>query len=123
MLFKNEDPKLNKYNDIMAEAGQSLLEAEMLLDSFMENVVADYKDRIFDIEMEIPGLLMNDEKSFSLKRISAQEETGMIEIELADQSNTKIKIQWTDLNIVNKNHIANYIHLNLLSADIYKNLS
>ena len=117
--YKVDDSRINKYDKIMTEAGFHLFEAEMLLDTFIKDVINENDEKCLNFEIVIPNQKNGGYSNLTINRIFQNHENSCIEILVHEFDNA---ICWDELNVTAKNLIANYIHLNLLSDEIYDNL-
>ncbi len=118
--YTYENQILKKYDDLMVEIGNHLLEAEYLLSFFIKNIIIANNNRL-DIDMDL------DEQrdpvyKITIKCIIWDEDKGRLEISAIEEGN-ECTIDWNTLPIETKNLIVNYIHISLLSDDISKSLN
>jgi hypothetical protein len=117
--FREDDDLMRRYDEMMVNVGNHLFEAECLLNTFMKEMAEIHRDVILDLEMELP----ENESALTivLKRISWNDEKRCVELE-AKKEESEYPICWDNLTITSKNLIADYIHLKLLSDEIYRNI-
>lgn len=119
MPFREDNVLLRKYDEMMVNVGNHLFEAECLLNSFIIEMAETHQDMALDLEMELPE---NESAStIVLNRISWNDAKRCIELE-AKKEESKYPLYWDNLTITTKNLIADYIHLKLLSDEIYRNI-
>jgi hypothetical protein len=118
-LFRKDDILIKKYDEMMVSVGNHLFEAECLINSFMKEMAELYHDRILDLEMELPD--NGSVSAIVINKISWNYEKRCVELE-AKKEESEYPICWDNLTITIKNLIADYIHLKLLSDEIYRNI-
>ena len=78
--YKVDDSRINKYDKIMTEAGFHLFEAEMLLDSFIKDVVNENDEKCLYFEIVIPNQKNGGFSNLTINRICQNHENSCIEI-------------------------------------------
>ena len=119
MPFRKDNDLIRKYDEMMVSVGNHLFEAECLLNTFIKEMADIHQDMIFDLEMELPE--NGSASTIILNRISWNNKKGCVELEVKKEE-SKYLICWDNLTINIKNLIADYIHLKLLSDEIYMNI-
>ena len=119
MPFRKDNVLIRKYDKMMVSVGNHLFEAECLLNSFMKEMAEIHQDMILDLEIELPE--DGSVSTIILNRIIWNDIKRCVELE-AKKEESKYLICWDNLAITIKNVIADYIHLKLLSDEIYMNI-
>lgn len=114
--FQNDDIMIKRYDEIMVKIGSHLFEAECLLNTFIKEMTEIYRDRILDIEIELP-----DNGSFILRKIYWDEDKRCVEFNIKKDDAESV-ICWDNFTLTIKNLIVNYIHISMLSDEIYRKL-
>jgi len=117
--FIINDLKIKNYDDMMTEVGIHLLHAETLLDTLVKDVINEKEEKAIDFEIILADHSEAGYSDMVMNRIYLNKETKCVEIKMREHGQP---ICWNDLNLSMKNLIANYIHINLLSNEIYTNL-
>ena len=120
MPFINNNQILEKYDNLLAEVGNHLFEAECLLTSFIQEIIIA-NDNELTIEIE---LAEHGESFFNIRveSIYWNDDKRCLEIQGMNGNNKQI-LEWDKLPISTKSLIANFIHLNMLSDEIYNTLN
>ncbi len=120
MPFVNNNQVLEKYDNLMVEVGNHLFEAECLLTSFIKEILIA-NDNKLNIEIELAD---QGEYFFNItiESIYWNDDKRCLEIQ-GMNGNDKQILEWDRLPISTKTLIANFIHLNMLSDEIYNNLN
>ena len=119
MPYKNNDSNIRKYEYIIIEAWKHLFEAENLMDDLINELVDENSERDFNFEIEFPDSVNEKNTILNIERIYRNDESGHIEIKIYGREQS---VSWEKLDITTKYLIINYIHLNLLSDEIFENL-
>ena len=120
MPFENKNQVLKKYDDLMVEVGNHLLKAESLLNSFIMEIIRS-NDNELNIEIELTEHA-DHFLNIRVKSINWNDERRCLEIHAVNGKNMII-LDWDNLPISTKNLIVNFVHLNLLSDEIYNNFN
>lgn len=117
MPYRPESHEMENYGRMLADAGMQIHAAEMLLDTFVNQIFKQGEGETLDLELEF-RCFGDEAVPVIIKNLGFDEEHSHLQVMLDDGR----FIPWKEINLIVKSMIADQIHLGLLSDTMYKNL-